>query len=117
MTEEIDQVDKQYLEKYNSFIKYIPNNNYFFEVTKLCGYGEFFMINKRSNLLELHKNISIQFQCENLKRLFIKDENTLEEILIPNTDMTVFDFILSNYLKPIYELPTPVVYRIYIDYD
>ena len=115
MVEEV--IDKQYLEKYNSFIQYIPNNHYFFEVTKLCGYGEFFMINKRSNLLELHKNIGIQFQCENLKRLFIKDENTLEEILIPNTDMTVFDFILSNYLKPIYELPTPVVYRIYIDYD
>ena len=44
MVEEV--IDKQYLEKYNSFIQYIPNNHYFFEVTKLCGYGEFFMINK-----------------------------------------------------------------------
>ena len=117
MGEQEEKYDKQYLEKYNSFIQYIPTNHYFFEVTKLCGYGEFFMINKRSNLLELYKNIGIQFQCENLKRLFIKNENTLEEILIPNTEMTIFEYISNNYLKPIYELPTPVVYRIYIDYD
>ncbi len=53
MSEHGEEINKQYLEKYNSFIQYIPNNHYFFEVTKLCGYGEFFMINKRSNLLEL----------------------------------------------------------------
>ena len=95
-----EKFDTKYIEKYNSFIKYIPYNNYFFEVTKLCNYSEFLMINKKSTLLDLYKSVSIQFECENINRLFIKDENAYEEILIPKTNINISDNInkkLSGY--------------------
>ena len=108
----------------DEFVCKIPDHMYIFEITKLCGYGMFVVVYKNSTIAELFKVVSNIFTNVNENQLFFKNEETKEKYVIPKTDFfTVKDLIakfrdspsLKNAIKPVYDLPSPVVYRIYYD--
>lgn len=112
----------EYNFKFQDLCDKIPNNKYIFEVTKLCGYGEFLPIFKKNTLLDLYKTISMQFECKDIKELFFIDNSTNEKIKIPITEnITISEFMFNNnsgkslVITPIYPIPCKVVYRIYFD--
>ena len=114
-----------YLKHMTDFTNSISNTKYIIEVTKLCGYSEFLFIFKNYTLLDLYKHVSQQFCCNDIKGLYIRNEQTKTKQRIPLTDqMTMRQFVMQiinsneeikDMLKPIYPLPSPVVYRIYFD--
>lgn len=115
-------VNSDYNSKLNNYMNYIVTTDYIFEVTKICGYSEFFFIHKDHTLLELYNQISLQFSCKDIKSLFLAIG--VRRYNIPITSMTsVRKFItdgladpnMKNYLVPIYPLPAKVVYKIYLD--
>jgi hypothetical protein len=108
--------------KMNEHMNSIPNNKYIFEVSKLCGYSEFIFINKDDSVLDLYKTISQQFQCLDIKSLFLA--NGVNRYSVPLTNIiSLRKFItdaqkdgnLRQFIKPMYQLPAPVVYRVYLD--
>ena len=106
-------------EKFGVFKNNIQNNKYIIEVTKTCGYSEFILIYKDNTLLDLYKNISLHFECIDIKKLYLLKEETQEQINIPITEkITLRQYISANnntILKPIYPIPCNIVYRIYFD--
>ena len=56
----------EYDSKFLDFLNKISNDKYIFEITKLCGYGEFLLIYKKQTLVELYKTVSIQFECKDV---------------------------------------------------
>ena len=91
-------------------------------MTKLCGYGEFVLVFKDDSVLDVYKTISKQFNAPDIKSLFLTDG--VKRFKLPLTEtLSIRNFITrcqndetqSKYLTPIYPLPSPVVYRIYID--
>ena len=131
--------------KLNEYIIESPGRMYIFEVTKLCGYSTFVFMYKDETLLDLYNRISHHFGCRDIKGLYIdnhlhkksrtnnnsNDKNNNNSsccinkdklISVPFSSLTsVKDFIFNNTAKeprnlaPIYPLPLPVVYRIYLD--
>lgn len=108
----------------DEFMRRIPDNIYIFEVTKLCGYGEFVMVYKNASIYDLFNTISNKFGHVNDEQLFFMNEETRERHLIQKSVFfTVKDLILKfqntpslkNVIKPLYEMPAQVVYRIYYD--
>ena len=115
-------VNSDYNSKLNNYMNYIVTTDYIFEVTKICGYSEFFFIHKDHTLLELYNQISLQFSCKDIKSLFLAIG--VRRYNIPITSMTsvrkfitdgLSDPTMKNYLVPIYPLPAKVVYKIYLD--
>ena len=114
---EIEKLDQKslYEEKMKHYIGSIPNSRFILEVTKFCGYSEFVVVFKNQSLLDVYKTISLQFECNDIKGLYLT--NSVEH-RIPITDnIRISDFISKsrNIMKPIYGMPLNVVYRIFID--
>ena len=115
----IENGTDEFQNKMDYFIKKITNNMYIFEVTKAsCGYSEFFIIHKDNTLFDLYKNISLQFSYQNIKCIYMINNKTKEKIYITSDkDKTIRNFIVeNNCFTPIYEVPNPVVYKMYFDY-
>jgi len=115
-------LESKYNEKFTDLCNKIPNNKFIFEITKLCGYGEFLTVYKKQSLLDLYKTVSMQFECKDIKELFFINNCTNEKIRIPITsEITIWQFIFnynsgpSQIIKPIYPVPCKIVYRIYFD--
>lgn len=113
---------QEYNAKFEDMCNKIPNHQYIFEITKLCGYGEFLTIHKKLSLLELYKKISLFYECKDIKELFFINNCTGEKIKIPITEeISIWQFIFSHnngsnqIIKPIYPIPCKIVYRIYFD--
>lgn len=114
-------MDNHYQDKYVEFINHVFKSTFVFEVTKCCGYSTFVSVYKNQTIMDLYSNIIHHFggslKIKNL--FFISPEN--ERIQIPISNQKLSDFVSSyvicNPIKlvPIYELPKPVVYRIYLD--
>ena len=104
--------------KMEQFLHNIPNCSYIFEVTKMCGFSEFFTIYKDNTLADLHTNLSLQLKSDCIKRLYMIHYKTLERINVPvDKNTTVRDFIVnSNCFNLVYDLHTPAVYKIYLEY-
>ena len=111
-----------YTSKMLQYTSSIPNNKYIFEITKLCGYSEFIFINKDESVLDLYKAISHQFECRDIKSLFLA--SGINRYTIPLTNILSLrkfitdaqkDGMLRQFIIPVYQLPAPVVYRIYFD--
>jgi hypothetical protein len=115
-------VESEYNAKFEQLCNGIPNNKYIFEITKLCGYGEFLTIYKKQTPLDLYKTVSIQFECKDIKELYFINNCTNEKIRLPITDeITIWQFMFNNnsgstqIIKPVYPIPCKIVYRIYFD--
>jgi hypothetical protein len=114
-------MDNHYQEKHEELIRNIKNLMFTFEVTKCCGYSTFIPVYKYQTLLDLYSNIIEHFGNIKITELFfISPQN--ERIIIPMSKQTVYEFVSSNILHnpiklvPIYPLPKPIIYRLYI-YD
>ena len=116
---------ESYQTKMDEFINNtIRNNMYLIELTKCCGYSCFMTIYKDESLIDLYKKVSLHFQTNDIKSLYIYRNDNLK-VLVPITDlMTIRDFIMSQIMNsnnmgmtPVYEIPAQVVYRIYIQDD
>jgi hypothetical protein len=108
--------------KLQQYIDTIPNYKFIFEVTKLCGYGEFITVFKNQSLLDLYSTISYQFDNREIKELFFINDTTGEKIKIPiSSTIRIKDFISGHNvgphlnIKPIYPVPCKMVYRLYFD--
>jgi predicted nucleic-acid-binding Zn-ribbon protein len=115
-------LEAEYNAKLDDLCNKIPNNKYIFEVTKLCGYGEFLLVYKKQTLLDLYRTVSIQTECKDILELFFIDSTTNKKIKVPITnEITIWEFIFSKnngpnqVIKPIYPIPCKIVYRLYFD--
>ena len=111
----------EYQNKIDQYTKNLPNLNYIIEITKCCEYGEFVIIDKNASLSELYDKVSKQFECRDVKGLYIKNIIPILANVKINVPMTglikIKEFIATNHeiMRPIYGIPNPVVYRIYLD--
>jgi hypothetical protein len=111
-----DQTNK-YNNLISSHLKEIPNKMFIFELTKCCNYSTLVFLYKEDMVSDLFLHAAKHFGCQKLVSLYILDEQG-QKMLVPfNSHTTLKEFILNqqNILKPIYDLPLPVVYRIYLD--
>ena len=131
--------------KLNEYIIEAPGRMYIFEITKLCGYSTFVFMYKDETMLDLYNRVSHHFGCKDIKGLYIdnhlfkslNDNNTNNSnnnsnnncckktdnlIPVPVSSLTtVKEFVFNNTakeprnLEPVYKIPFPVVYRVYLD--
>jgi hypothetical protein len=112
-------------EKYNELLarhlKEIPGKMFVFEITKCCNYSTFVYLYKEDKLLDLYVQVAKHFDCNNVQSLYILNPFG-ERIPIPfNSHTTLKEFIFINTQRdsrnfvPVYDLPLPVVYRIYFN--
>jgi hypothetical protein len=113
-------MDNQYHNKLNEYIIHMNNIMYTFEVTKCCGYSTFITMYKNDTVMELYSKIMSHFELTSIKDLFFYSREG-DNIKIPISKMSMSQFIKENAmcnpakLMPIYSLPNPVVYRLYLD--
>jgi hypothetical protein len=109
--------------KYNNLItshlKEIPNKMFTFELTKCCNYSTLVFLYKEDMVSDLFLQAAKHFGCQKLVSLYLLDEQG-QKVLVPfNSHTTLKEFIFEysnqRILKPIYDVPLPVVYRIYLD--
>ena len=102
--------------KIEQFLRSIPNSRYIIEVSKFCGYSEFVLVFKNQTLLDLYKTVSLQFECNDIKGLYLTKSR---EHSIPITDnIRIRDYISKDQgklIKPVYPMPHPIVYKFYLD--
>ena len=112
-------MDNTYQEKMNDYINSINNLMYTFEITKCCNYSTFINIYKDESLADLYKKVAFHFACEVVELFFISPNS--DHIRVPLSNIPVFKFVRDNItcnplrLIPIYPLPNPVVYRLYLN--
>ena len=111
----IEQANK-YNQILTNYIKEIPGRMFTLEVTKCCDYSTFVLIYKEETLIDLYNRVSLHF-AHDIVSLYILSPDK-ERIRIPiHATKTIKEFVYSQMgiWKPIYDLPLPVVYRIYVD--
>lgn len=113
-------MNNHYQNKYAEFIRNVNNNMFTFEVEKCCQYSTFIIVYKNQTLIDLYSNIIHHFGNIEIKELyFISPQG--ERVNIPISNKTVSEFVSSYVscypikLVPIYELPNPVVYRLFLN--
>jgi hypothetical protein len=110
-----------YQDKLNQHMNDIHNLMFVFEVTKCCGYSTFITVYKNQTLTDLYSNIISHFGDNiQIKELyFISPEQ--QRFDVPVSKKTVSEFIRTNIicnpirLAPVYELPSPTIYRLYLN--
>ena len=113
----LDEQDAKYNELVANHLKEIPSRMFTFELTKCCNYSSFVFAYKEDKIMDLYFQVAKHFGCQNLVSLYIIGPDE-QRIIIPfNSSTTLKEFILEqqHILKPVYDVPLPVVYRIYID--
>lgn len=113
-------MDNHYQDKFNEFITNIHNIMFTFEVTKCCGYSTFITVYKNQTLIDLYSNIIHHFGNIQIRQFYFISPLD-ERINIPISTQTVSEFVRDNItcnpakLIPIYDLPKPVIYRLFFD--
>jgi hypothetical protein len=110
-----EQINK-YNQILSNFVKEIPGRMFTFEVTKCCNYSTFVLMYREETLIDLYNRVSLHFGHDVVSLYVISPDK--ERIRIPiNGTKTIKEFVHSQFgnFKPIYDVPLPVVYRIYID--
>ena len=97
--------------------KRLGSNQYLFLIKKCCGYGFLLPFYKQATLKELYRFIG--YELKPSKPLFISYTLT-HAFKTRNTPLDVSELylkepIMNGQIKPIYRLPAPVVYEIYLD--
>jgi hypothetical protein len=114
-----------YKKKFDEFIKCIPDNMYVFELTKLCGYGEFLLVYKDAPINDIYKSVSYKFGNSDIKFLFFMNAETKQQYQLPNTNIFTVRELIAKFqnnhetkclVKPIYDnIDSLVIYRLYYD--
>jgi len=109
---------KKYDEKLTSFWRSTASYQYIFEVTKCCGYGEWITVSKDESLSRLYDNVTYKMDGLKPKGLYAYSLDNGDCLVIPDDkDVTCRTFLQKNveHFRPIYPLPSMVVYKIYYD--
>ena len=112
-------MDNSYQDKMNDYINSINNLMYTFEITKCCNYSTFITIYKDESLADLYKKVAFHFVCDVVELFLITPQS--DHIRVPLSNIHVFKFVRDkitcnpNLLIPIYPLPNPVVYRLFLN--
>ena len=103
-----------------NYVREIPGRMFIFEVTKCCYYSTFVLMYKDESTIDLYNRVSQHFGTV-VVALYIMGEDN-KRIPVPlNSFMSVKEFVYKHIdanqrnLKPIYDMPLPVVYRIFYD--
>jgi hypothetical protein len=116
----LEEQTNRYNELLSNHLKQIPNTMFTFELTKCCNYSTLVFLYKEDMVSELFLQVAKHFGCKQLASLYILDPEG-KKVQIPfNSHTTLKEFIFEQtnnqrILKPIYDVPLPVVYRIYLD--
>jgi hypothetical protein len=115
----LEEQTNKYNDLITSHLKEIPNKMFTFEVTKCCNYSTLVFLYKEDMVSNLFLQAAKHFGCQKLVSLYLLDEQG-QKVLVPfNSHTTLKEFIFEysnqRILKPIYDVPLPVVYRIYLD--
>lgn len=107
--------DPRFKQGFKKYLDNVCNNSYMFEVSKCCGYSEIVPAFKNATCEDLYRNIMCQFEIkqENKIRVFARDASN-NTMVIQNDKTPIRNIILENaiFFKPIYPIPTSVVYKI-----
>ena len=101
--------------KMKHFVGSITNSRFIIEVSKFCGYSEFVLIFKNQSLLDLYKIISLQFECNDIKGLYLTNSTSYRVPIAENIRIRDFISKSNKILKPVYDMPYPVVYKLFLD--
>ncbi len=121
MLSTIEAQTNKYNELISQHLKEIPGRMFTFEVTKCCNYSTLVFLYREDKLFDLYSQVAKHFACSNLASLYLLDQNGTKINIPFNSYTTLKDFIFEHTqannrcLRPIYDLPLPVIYRIYID--
>jgi predicted nucleic-acid-binding Zn-ribbon protein len=107
--------DKIYKQKLSHFISSISNSRFVIEVSKFCGYSEFVLVYKNQTLADLYKTISLHFECNDIKGLYLTNSAAYRVPVTENITIRSFIMKSKDIIKPIYKLPLPVVYKFFLD--
>ncbi len=110
--------------KYDSllanYVREIPGRMFIFEVTKCCYYSTFVLMYKDESTIDLYNRVSQHFGTAVVALYIMGDDN--KRIPVPlNSFMSVKEFVYKHIdanqrkMKPIYDMPLPVVYRIFYE--
>jgi len=117
----LEEQTNRYNQLISNHLKEIPGKMFTFEVTKCCNYSTLVFLYKDDKVSELFIQVAKHFGCQQLVSLYILGPEG-QKVLVPfNSNTLIKDFIFeytqtnNRFLKPIYDVPLPVVYRIYID--
>jgi hypothetical protein len=105
-----------FTEAKNRYLSSLSNMHFVFQMTKCCEYFDWIVILKSYTCNDLYKYITHFLQTQKPFKIFAKDSygNKLE---IVDSALDLKTLLLTNgtFFKPIYGLPHPVVYKLYID--
>ena len=114
---DLAEQDNKYNELVANHLKQISNTMFSFELTKCCNYSTLVFLYKEDKVSDLFLQVAKHFGCQNLVSLYIIGLEG-QRIIIPfNSSTTLREYIFEqqHILKPVYDVPLPVVYRIYLD--
>lgn len=117
----LEEQTNRYNQLVSNYLKEIPSKMFTFELTKCCNYSTLVFLYRDDKLSDLFIQVAKHFGCQKLVSLYLLDEHG-QKVLVPfNSNTLIKEFILEHtqsnnrILKPVYDVPLPVVYRIYID--
>lgn len=110
----------KYNNLFDNYVKEIPGRMFVIEVTKCCDYSTFVLMYRDETLIDLYRRVSLHMCCDIVSLYIITPDK--RRIAIPiNSKKTMKEFIYvqtdsnNRNMKPIYDVPLPVVYRVYLD--
>jgi hypothetical protein len=114
--------DPRFKQGFKKYLDNVRNNSYIFEVSKCCGYSEIVPTFKNATCADLYRNVMCQFDInvENKIKVYATITESSKNILVIQNDKTpIRNIILENasFFKPIYPLPTTVVYNLVYKFE
>jgi hypothetical protein len=107
--------DPRFKQGFKKYLDNVRNNSYMFEVSKCCGYSEIVPAFKNATCADLYRNVMCQFEIKQENKIIVFARDASNNTMVVQNDATpIRNFILKNafFFKPIYPLPTSVVYKL-----
>jgi hypothetical protein len=112
--------DPQFKQGFKKYVDSIRSNCYMFDVNKCCGYSEIVPAFKNSTCADLYRNIECQFDIKPEHKIKVYATDASNNAMVIQNDTTpIRNIILENqiFFRPIYPLPTSVVYKLTYEYE
>jgi len=100
----------------------LPAKKYILEITKCCGYSTWVTVYKRRTIDDLYQCVQDTFEMEPEKNfsLYLLHQETKIPKRLEKTDPRSLREIFTDsenakFLIPIYPVPAPIIYRVYLD--
>lgn len=104
------------LKEYN---KQLGSSQYLFLIKKCCGYSFLFPFHREATISEFYRFIGYELKPSNPIHLYLNHELLCLKKEIPPLDVSLRDYLKdpidNKLIKPLYKIPAPVVYELYLD--